>query len=91
MLDTRAAILEKMGVLEEALKGCRKVIDVAPSAWQVGGSSPISMVYILSLMKGVCSSSANIFKVEETGVESDDGGPCLRTDVNGRQWPSTPC
>ncbi|KLO10490.1 hypothetical protein SCHPADRAFT_856547 [Schizopora paradoxa] len=34
MLDTRAAILEKMGILSEALKSCKKVIDIAPSSWQ---------------------------------------------------------
>jgi len=34
MFDTRAAILEKMGILEEALMDCKRVIDAIPSSWQ---------------------------------------------------------
>ncbi len=35
VLDTRATISEKMGILEEALMNCKGVIDTAPSSWQV--------------------------------------------------------
>ncbi len=38
MFDTRAAILEKMGMLEEALMDCKRVIDAILSCRQVSSS-----------------------------------------------------
>ena len=36
--DSRAAVLEKLGKPEDALKDCRMVIKIAPKSWTVCSS-----------------------------------------------------
>lgn len=41
LYDSRAAVKEKLGKTKDALRDCKRVIDLAPQRWQVRGNFSI--------------------------------------------------
>ena len=54
LYDSRAAVKEKLGKTKDALRDCKKVIDLAPQRWQVRGC-PSVYARRTDTLTGICS------------------------------------
>lgn len=64
LYDSRAAVNEKLGKTKDALRDCKRVIDLAPQRWQVRGYSCVR-VRRTDILSGICSLRTPIHEDQE--------------------------